>query len=145
MQYKRYGEKIVLRLDVGDEIAESICGVAEKERIFAAEVTGIGATDEFLAGVFDRTKGKYDEFNYRGDYEIISLIGNITRFQGKPYVHLHISCADSTGKVVGGHLIKGRISLTSEIVINVISGKIGRKRDDALKINLWEFTEEKSY
>ena len=139
MEYVRKGKRIVLRLDKGDNISESIITVAEKEKIVAGSVVGIGATDDFTVGVFNTEKGTYDEFLYTGTHEITSLTGNITFVIGKPYVHLHITAAGKEGKVVGGHLIKGVISLTAEIFIDIFPKTVKRKRDENLKINLLEF------
>lgn len=120
MEYFRCGDKIVLRLDPKDEITESIIKLAEKENISAAGVSGIGATDDFTVGVFDMKKGDYEKFFYNGNHEINVLTGNITEVNGKPYVHLHLSATGKGGKVVGGHLIKAIISLTAEIIVDII-------------------------
>lgn len=47
-------------------------------------------------------------------FEIVSLVGTISP-EG---LHLHISCADSSGLTIGGHLLEGNeIYTTAEIVI----------------------------
>lgn len=139
MEYKRYGGVIALRLDKGDDITESIYRIAEKEDIKSAAVSGIGATDDFTVGVFDIAKKEYEKFVFSGNHEINALDGNITEKDGKPYIHLHITATGKGGKVVGGHLIKGVISLTGEIIITVTDGKITREYDETLGINRWKF------
>lgn len=137
MEYKRYGDKVALRLDKGDEINDSIYKVAKAEKITAASISGIGATDDFTVGVFSLKNGKYDIFSFTENHEITALIGNITEVNGEPYIHTHITCAKFGGETVGGHLIKAVVSLTAEIVIDIISAKIDRYHDDALNINKW--------
>ena len=139
MEYKRYGSVIALRLDKGDEIADSIFKVAEKEGVKCADISGIGATDDFTVGVFDIAKKEYEKYEFSGNHEINSVNGNITEKDGKPYIHLHITATGKDCKVVGGHLIKGVISLTGEIVIKVIDGKVSREFDKNLGINRWKF------
>lgn len=139
MEYKRYGGVIALRLDKGDDITESVYKVAEKEGVKAAKVSGIGATDDFTVGVFDIAKKEYEKFVFSGNHEINALDGNITEKDGKPYIHLHLTATGKGGKVVGGHLIKGVISLTGEIIITVTDGKISREYDATLGINRWKF------
>nr|MBO4517567.1 DNA-binding protein [Clostridia bacterium] len=139
MEYKRFNSVIALRLDKGDDIAASVYKVAEKEKVKAATVSGIGATDNFTVGVFDIGKKEYEKFNFFTNHEINSLTGNITEKDGKPYIHLHITATGSSGKVVGGHLIKGVISLTGEIIITVFDGEITREFDGTLGINRWKF------
>ena len=137
MKYLKDGDKIFLRLDKGDEITESLCNVAKAENLTAASVTGIGATDDFTVGVLDLNKKEYEGYSFTGNHEINALTGNITTKDGKPYVHLHITCAGKGCKIVGGHLIKAVISVTGEIVIDTSSRKIERVKDDNVGINIW--------
>lgn len=139
MEYKRYKNLIALRLDKGDDITESVFKVAKAEGVKAASVSGIGATDNFTVGVFDIAKKEYEKFDFSGNHEINSLTGNITEKDGAPYIHLHITATGDGCKVVGGHLIKGVISLTGEIVITVFDGKVSREFDKTLGINRWKF------
>ena len=135
MDYKNYGSTIVVRLDKGDEIARSLLEVAKKEKCGFASLTGIGAVDDFEVGIFDLEKGSYNRIRYTGDYEINALVGNLTTKDGKPYLHVHITCTGNDGNVVGGHLFEGKISLTGEIFIQVVAGVADRKFDETVGIN----------
>ena len=139
MEYKRYNDTILLRLDKGDEIIASIKKVAETEKITAAEISGIGATNDLTVGVFDPKIKKYNEFCYFDDSEITSIVGNICMVENNSYVHAHITCASGKGEVIGGHLLRAVISLTAEIVIRSLPANLTRKRDESLGINLWKF------
>ncbi|MBO4338902.1 MAG: DNA-binding protein [Clostridia bacterium] len=139
MEYKRYNDTLVLRLDKGDEIISSLAHVAEKERIKTASFSGIGATDNFTVGIFSLEKQTYDGFSFTGNHEITCLSGNITSVDGKPYIHAHITCAGENANVVGGHLLEAKISLTCEIFIDAVDGEVTRKRDEKLNINRFDF------
>lgn len=139
MEYVKSQNAIIVRLDIGEDINESLLKVAEKEKIKFASVSGIGATDDFTVGIFDLDNSQYDSISYHGNHEITSLCGNINTKDDKPYVHLHINCADKTGNIVGGHLLKSRISLTCEIVIAVSDIRVDRKYDEVYKINRLSF------
>ena len=139
MEYKRYCDKIVLRLDKNDEVITCLKAVAEKERITAASVQGIGATDNFTVGVFDLDKKDYERFSYTGNHEINVIAGNFTVVDNKPYVHAHITCTGKGGKVVGGHLFECFISLTGELVISLVGGEITRAFDPSVGINVLSF------
>ena len=139
MDYRRFGDRIVVRLDCGDEIIASLKEIAIKENIRLAEVSGIGATDHFTVGVFNLEKRAYDTAAFDGNHEITALCGNINTMNDETYNHVHITCAGNGGNVVGGHLIESRISLTGEIIISVIDGRVDRKRDADLKINRFSF------
>ena len=139
MEYRKFGSRIVLRLDKGDEIVSSVLETAAKENIALASVYGIGGTDFAKVGVFNTEKRAYDEFELRGTHEITSLTGNINTMAGEPYTHLHITLAGPGGDVKGGHLLSCVISLTAEIFITVIEGRVDRKKDPELQINKFDF------
>ncbi len=139
MEFREYGNIAVVRLDKGDEIIESIKKVASSLSIESAVFSAIGATDDFTVGVFDLEKSDYEKFSFKGNHEILNLSGNITAVDGKPYVHAHITCAGEGGKVVGGHLLEGRISLTLELEIIRIDAAVSRKYDKNLGINRFNF------
>ena len=141
MEYRKFDQTIVLRLDRGDEIIDSICSLIEKENIQLASVSGIGGTDDFTLGVFKSEKHTYNQVNGVGTHEITALIGNINTMDGKPYTHLHMTCAGENG-VVAGHLLRCVISLTAEIFVQVLDGTVDRKRNEELQINTFYFEGE---
>lgn len=65
MEYRRFGNTIYLRLDPKEEILEEIGKVAEKENIRLAQVTGLGAINDFTAGVYNTVTKEYHSTNFR--------------------------------------------------------------------------------
>ena len=51
MEYKVFGESIVLRLEKGEEVLESIKILCEKEDIKAGSISGIGASNNIVIGL----------------------------------------------------------------------------------------------
>ena len=139
MEYKRFDDTIILRLDKGDEIVESLADISKTENIKAACFHGIGATDCFEIGVFDLEKQDYNRFAFTGNHEITSLEGNITFVDGKPYIHAHITCGNKDARVIGGHLFRAAISLTGEIFISIADGAVTREFNPEIKINRLSF------
>lgn len=132
---------IALRVDRGEEVMEKIRELAEKENIRTGKIEGIGAADYLSVGLYDVGKKQFIGHEYNEPLEITALVGNITRMDGKPYLHVHITAADSENHAVGGHLNAVRISGTAEIFITVIDGGIGRKKDSVTDtgLNLFDF------
>ena len=139
MEYRRFGNTIYLRLDPKEEILEEIGKVAEKENIRLAQVTGLGAINDFTAGVYNTVTKEYLSIQFQGAYEIVSLTGTVTRKDGDVYLHLHIAAGDEEGLVHGGHLNRAIISATAEIQIQVIDGEIGREFSEEIGLNLFKF------
>lgn len=148
MVYKRFDDKLVIRLKKGDKLVESVREILEKENVKAGFLTGIGATDNLDIGLFDPETKNYNIKKYEEDLEIANLCGNISNKDGKLYTHFHITCGkaktnaltgDIAGEAIAGHLNEAIISLTAEIFVTIIDGDINRKFDEELGLNLIEF------
>ena len=116
MEYKRFGDTLVLRLDPPEEICESITAAARAAIIDIGEISGIGAADSFTVGVYNTVTKEYRSNTLNGAYEIVSLTGTLTSKDGEPYLHLHFSAGDENGRVSGGYLNRAAVSATAEII-----------------------------
>ena len=141
MDYRRFGDTLLVRIDRGEEIVEQVRAVAEREGIRLASVEALGATDDFTVGVYDVAAKKYDARRFTGAHEIVSLTGTITEKDGAFYQHLHMSAANGDCAAVGGHLNRATVSVTCEMVIRVLSGAVDRSPDQQTGINLLRFTD----
>ena len=95
MEYRVYGNDVVLRIQKGEEILTCLKEVCEKEHITLGSVTGLGAVGEVTLGVFNRENFAYEKQTYTGDMEIASCVGNISTMEGKNYLHITWSWATS--------------------------------------------------
>lgn len=139
MEYRRFGDTLVLRIDKGEEIIQSLRLAAEKEQVRLAAVEALGAVDDFTVGVFDTVEKQYHANHFSGAYEIVSLTGTVTTQDGKFYAHLHMSAGDREGKVFGGHLNSATVSATCEMVVRVLDGEVERQFDEKVGLNLFRF------
>ena len=138
MKVQRFHNTFAVRLDIGDEVVDSLKKLADTEQIRLAEISAIGAADHAVMGVFDRELSTYRQEELNELMEITSLTGNITTMGGKPYVHLHATLAGQNHEIHGGHLIEMRIGLTCEMFVRVIDGEIEREHRDDLNIRVWK-------
>ena len=139
MEYRRFGDTLVLRIDKGEEIIQSRRLAAEKEQVRLAAVEALGAVDDFTVGVFDTVEKQYHANHFSGAFEIVSLTGTVTTQDGKFYAHLHMSAGDREGKVFGGHLNSATVSATCEMVVRVLDGEVERQFDEKVGLNLFRF------
>lgn len=139
MDYKKYGNRYWLRIDRGEEIISSLKAFAAKEKVYNANVSGIGAVNYVIAGLYDTAAKKYHTNTFTGDMEIIALNGSITRHNDEVYLHLHIGLSDISGNMRGGHLNQAVVSGTCELSISVSDGSIGRRFDGETGLNLLSF------
>ncbi|ABX41087.1 PPC domain-containing DNA-binding protein [Lachnoclostridium phytofermentans] len=139
MDYRRFQNHYVIRLDRGEDIVAKLKELATTEQIKLATLSGLGACGKVTAGLFDTSQKVYKSYTFEGDLEVVSLGGTITTMNGDIYTHLHISVSDENGNVYGGHLNEAIISGTGELVLTVIDGVVEREFSEEIGLNLLKF------
>lgn len=140
MEYKRFNDKIVLRVDKDEEILSSLSKLCAHENIKLGLVSGIGAVKETQIGVFDVETQKYFSKTVYGLFEVSNLTGNISQMNGETYLHLHITIGNvEKNEVYAGHLNSAVVGATAEIIVSVIDGDVSRRKDESVGLNLIEF------
>lgn len=139
MEYRKFDNTYIVRMDPGEEILEQVKALALKEHIRLASVQALGAINDFTVGVFKTDEKKYYANSFQGSYEIVSLTGTINTMDGEFYCHLHMSAGDDQGHVVGGHLNRAVVSATCEMVVTAIPGTVDRTFSPEVGLNLFKF------
>lgn len=139
MEYRRFGNTIVARIDRGEEILAAVREIAGAEHIQLASVSALGATNDFTVGVYNVDEKQYHANDFKGNFEIVSLTGTINTMDGGFYTHLHMSAGDEKGQVFGGHLNRAVVSAVCEMVITVIDGVVDRRFSEEIGLNLFRF------
>ena len=139
MEYRRFENTYIVRLDPQEEILEQVRLLSQQEGIKLASLQALGAINDFTVGVFDTHAKQYYANHFQGLYEIVSLTGTINTMNGEFYCHLHMSAGDEKGHVVGGHLNRAVVSATCEMVITCIPGTVDRAFSEKIGLNLLKF------
>ena len=139
MDYRRFDNTIVARIDKGEEILAAIEAIAVRENIRLAGVQALGAVDRFTVGVFKTAEKTYYANEFEGSFEIVSLCGTVNTMDGKFYAHLHMSAGNARGEVFGGHLNRAVVSATCEMILTKINGTVDRRFDADTGLNLFRF------
>lgn len=139
MEFESFGSKYIVRLDKGEEIVETLKKFCKEHQIYLGFIRGIGEVNKATIGLFKTQTKQYQTKVLSGDYEITSLLGNISTLDDEVYLHLHINLSDEEYKVYGGHLSSGIISATGEIIIEAMDGKLSREFNEECGINLYKF------
>ncbi len=140
MKYFVLGSQYIVRLDAGERIAETLRALCERDAIGGGYFHGLGAVGEAEIGHFDPAADDYRWVRLEGPREIVSLYGNITTVEGKPFIHAHIALGDGAFAVRGGHLKEAVVSATCEITLVRFRDEIGRRKDEAS--GLWKLALE---
>jgi uncharacterized protein len=130
--------KLICRLQHGADLLEEITDICKKQDIRLGRIEAIGAVRKACVGFYDQDRHEYEFISFDRPMEITALIGNVSIKDGFPFVHAHITLADSQGNAHGGHLASGTIVFACELIIEGLEGEIlERGFDQQTGLALW--------
>ena len=137
MKYSLDKDKILLSVDKGEYVNKALLETAKNNNITFGWINGIGAIFDPEVGYFDVQKKEYVKKIIEGDYELISLLGNITYKENELFVHSHITFTDTDFRAYGGHLFDCRVAAAGEFIIFKGDEKIERSYSNDIGLHLW--------
>jgi len=138
MKYNKVDDKIFVSIDKGELVNQSLLNVAEKEGLNSGWVNGLGAISNIEIGYWDIEEKIYVKKLFDEDYELLSLIGNVSLVDNKPFIHTHISFSDTKFKVYGGHLFDAKVIAAAEFCIFTSEYHLHRKLNCDIGLSLWD-------
>jgi len=130
---------IIGHLKSGTDLYDGITRIVQEHNISAGRVTGIGAVQRAKLAYYDQKLMKYFDIDVNEPMEIVSLNGNVSLKDGKPFVHAHVVLADEKGNGKGGHLLAGGTPVFAcELTIEEYEGpQLTRGFDERTGLALW--------
>ncbi len=130
------GRTYLLRLDYGKDLLEQLEEFLKAENIGAAYISGIGAVKSAEIGYYDQKTRKYVKKELKEPLEILSLSGNASLRDGKPFLHLHVVLGLNE-KIYGGHLFRAEV-FACEIFLAELEGEVPERGfDQQTGLYLW--------
>ena len=130
---------LIGQLPYGSDLLDGLTDLVRREDIKLGRVQAIGATTHAVVAYYDLNTKTYNPLEFNGGMEILSLSGNVSLRDAKPFVHVHIILSDAEGKVFGGHLMKGTKLFACEVTIDEFEGEqLERGKDDRTGLFLWK-------
>lgn len=133
------GGLFMLRIDKGEEIVRSVLDFARLHDVHGAAVTGLGGVRDVRLAYFDVEQKEYLPRDFADDLELVSLVGNLARFDGAPFLHAHVVLSDREFRCFGGHLMHAHVAVTAELAVRVGGATIERVENPDLGIKEQRF------
>jgi predicted DNA-binding protein with PD1-like motif len=130
--------RLILSLARGESIRESIESLAHDEGIVGAKLSAIGAIEDPELGLYMWPSKTYARRDFPGIWELLSLEGNISLLEGKPFMHAHITISGHDYNVLGGHLFDARVAVVFECFIEPVTTPLLRLPCEAIGLPRWE-------
>ena len=137
MNFRIDNSRVLMTLAKGDYINQTFESFAAIKGVECAWLNGIGALENPEIGYYSIDDKSYHRKHVKGEFELTSLIGNITMKEGKPFAHTHITFSDTNYKVFGGHLFDARITAAGEFLMQIGNDKINREINHEIGLPLW--------
>ena len=136
MEFKP-GRIFLLRVPEGEGLPEFVNRFAEEKGIKTAIVKGIGSLRNPVVGYYSEEIKDYKRIELTGTFELLTLLGNISLKDGKPFAHLHVTLGNADGDVFGGHLMKGEV-FVAELYVQELLGEPLVRRERGNNLSLWD-------
>ena len=137
-KYKQAGNTYILCLDNHVEITEAIAAFCKEKSILSGRVGGLGAASEATFRFLDPATMKYVDKTFAEQMELTAIVGNISRKDGKVYLHIHVTASRRDYTCIGGHLLKARINGACELFVTDLGVEVERYLDSETCINLYK-------
>ena len=119
-----------LVLQTGDEAMAAVEALARDQAFDAAQIAGIGAFSEAVLRYFDWADKSYHDIPVAEQVEVASLIGDIAAGEdGRPVVHIHLVLGRRDGSALAGHLKRGVVRPTLELIVTESPAHLRRRHD----------------
>ena len=129
--------KIILRIDRDEYVNKTILDVANFYNLKFGWINGLGAIMDPELGYYDLENKEYIKKKIIGEFELTSLIGNITLKDDNLFVHSHITFSDINFNAYGGHLFDCKIAVAGEFIILKSPMEIDRRYDEEIGLHTW--------
>jgi predicted DNA-binding protein with PD1-like motif len=138
MKFTSDGFNFVLRLDMGEQVVDSIKKFVKDNNIKSGFITGIGGLTWAELGFYDMTAKAYVWSRFEEALELLNVTGSIAWMNKEPILHLHATVSDASQYARGGHLNEASVSGTVEIFIHVLDEDkvLKRYKDKKTGLNL---------
>ena len=136
-KYKQSGNTWILSLDNHVEISAALAAFCEEKGIQSGRIDGLGAISEATFRFLDPATKKYVDKTFAEQMELTSVVGNVSRKDGKVYLHLHVTASRRDYTCIGGHLLTARINGACELFVTDLGVSVGRFLDEETGLNLY--------
>lgn len=130
------------RLERDDKLPDALLEICKQHGVKSGWIFAIGAVSRISVMTYEQRKKAYSEpIEAEGDYEILSLTGNVSLVDDKEFLHLHVVAAELVeGKteVIVGHLVSAKVFALEFVLLPI--GDVGLKRalDEQTGLKLWQ-------
>ncbi|MEK7571238.1 MAG: PPC domain-containing DNA-binding protein [Patescibacteria group bacterium] len=136
MQYQKTEKDYFIRLMMGENLVEKLTTFCVEKGINTGVLQGIGTASQVEIGAYNLKEKAYHWKVFNKNLEIVSLTGNVSLVDDKPFLHMHTVLSDENYACFGGHLKEAIVGPTCEIFLTNLETAISREYDESTGLKL---------
>ncbi len=129
MEFERFGNHFVLRLDPGEEVMKTLLKFVAQEDVRGGYFMAFGGFSRVRLCYFDVVARQFKPYDLDQQVEVVSLLGNVGRDNEQPVIHMHAAVSDARAHTSSGHVAEGIVRPTLEVFLTTFEGALRRARD----------------
>lgn len=141
---KQYNNSVgdVVILERGEELISALETYADENKLASAWLqSGLGGSGSVTLSFYNFETREYVDKVFDEPLEILSLQGNVSWVDEKPFWHVHGVFGTRNYGTIGGHVKELTIALTAELFVAPLKTPLTRKLDDTTGLKLLEQAE----
>lgn len=138
MQYRKNGDRYIIRIDKGEEIIKTLTEFCKEHEITAGLIHAIGAVEKATIGYYDLEKKEYVFQELSEMMEVTSFTANIALHEEETVVHAHGVFGKQNWETISGHVKEAVVGVTFEAFLTDYGDTLERKLDDEVGLPLIE-------
>jgi len=139
MQFRALNDTYVIKLERGERVLESLTSFFAEHTVTFATLSGIGAVEQVNCGYYDLPTKTYHFTEYPDLVEVVSMTGNVSLKEGKPFLHVHAVFTDQRNQAFGGHVVEMVVGVTLEVIVRKFDTEIDRQYDEEIGLHTLNF------
>ena len=116
----------------GDEVVTTL----QDSGIDSAQIIAIGGFQQATVAYWNRETKQYEDHDFNEQLEVVSLIGSVSRVKDGHKVHAHVTLGRRDLTTIGGHLKRGVVYPTLEMMVIPVDPPLKRERDGDTGLDL---------
>jgi predicted DNA-binding protein with PD1-like motif len=141
VRYKRFGNRLQVRLESGDEVIGSLTRLAKLEDFGFAAISGLGAVRAATVAYYNTETREYEKHELDEQMEVTALVGNVAHKDDAPFPHVHATFGRRDLSTLGGHVFRAVAHSTLEMWLSTEPDHIVRLPDEETGLSLLDLPE----
>jgi predicted DNA-binding protein with PD1-like motif len=141
MQFQRFGERVQVRFESGEQVAAALLAWLKADGIGYAMMTGLGAVSSATVSYWNAETREYEPHQLDEQMEVVSLVGNVSIKEGEPFTHIHVTLGRHDLSLIGGHLNDAVVHPNLELWLRPEAEAVERTLDESCGLYLMHLSE----